>query len=62
MLKNLFYESLFIIPYTLEISVKVILLANTFAIRYGFINEKFVEKVCQVFETKLQRIIKPKII
>lgn len=52
MLENIFYERLFIILYTLGNKVKVILLTNTFATRYSFINTKFVKKVCQVFEIK----------
>ena len=35
-------------------------LANTCATRYGFINEKFAEIVCQVFEIKPQCLIKRK--
>ena len=33
---------------------------NTYVTGYSFINKKFAEKVCQVFETKLQFLIKPK--
>ena len=36
------------------------ILTNTYAIGYSFINEEFGEKVCQVFEIKSQRLIKPK--
>ena len=35
-------------------------LANTCAIRYGFINKEFAETVYQVFEIELQCLIKPK--
>ena len=36
------------------------ILANTCATGYGLIDEKFVEKVCQVLEIKPQCLIKPK--
>lgn len=53
MLNDLFYESSFIIKFILRNNIKFILLTNTYTIRYGFINDKFAEKVCQVFEIKL---------
>lgn len=37
-----------------------IILANTFAIRYNFINKEFAKTVCQVLEIKLQYLIKLK--
>ena len=37
-----------------------ITLANTYAIRYGFIDKKFMETVCQIFEIESQYLIKPK--
>ena len=37
-----------------------IILANTCATRYGFINEKFAETVCQILEIEPQRLIKLK--
>ena len=36
------------------------ILADTCTTRYGFIDEKFEEKVCQVLELLSQRLIKPK--
>lgn len=30
-----------------------IILANIYATKYGFINEKFVEKICQIHEIEL---------
>ena len=35
------------------------ILANTYTIRYGFIHEKFVEKIYQVLKIKSQCLIKP---
>lgn len=40
--------------------MKVISLANNCATRYDFIDEKFAEIICQVFEITLQRWIKSK--
>lgn len=37
-----------------------IILANTYTIGYSSIDKKFVETVCQVFEIKLQCLIKSK--
>lgn len=37
-----------------------IILANTYATGYGFIDEKFTETVCQILKIKLQPLIKPK--
>ena len=37
-----------------------IILANIYAIRYDFINEKFAEIVCLVLEIEPQYLIKPK--
>ena len=36
------------------------ILANTCATGYSFIDEKFVERVCQILEIESQRLIKPK--
>ena len=58
--ENLFCERPFIIQYILENKIEVILLADTYAIRYGFIDKKFVEEVCQVLKIKSQRLIKLK--
>ena len=38
--KNLFYKSLFILQYILGNKIMAIILANIYAIRYDFINEK----------------------
>ena len=35
-------------------------LANICAIGYDFIDEEFMETVCQILEMELQRLIKPK--
>ena len=37
-----------------------ITLTNTYATRYGFIDEKFAETVCQILEIEPQCLIKPK--
>lgn len=60
MLKNLFYESFFIIQYTPENKIKATTLVNTCATRYGFINEEFIETICQVLKIEPQYLIKPK--
>ena len=60
MLKDLFCESFFTVQCTLRNEIKATTLANTCATRYGFINEKFVETVCQILEIKLQYRIKLK--
>ena len=60
MLKNLSCESPFIIKYILENKIKAKNIANTCAIRYGFIDKKFEKTVCQVLEIKPQCLIKPK--
>ena len=36
------------------------ILVNIYTTRYSFIDKKFVKIVCQVFEIKLQCLIKPK--
>ena len=50
MLEDLFCESPFTIQYTLRNNIEAISLANTYATGYGFIDEEFAEKVCQVLE------------
>lgn len=60
MSKDLFCESFFKIQCILKNKIMAIILADTCAIKYGFINEKFEETVCQVLEIKLQCLIKPK--
>ena len=60
MSKDLFCESPFTIQCTLGNKIRATTLADTCATRYGFIDEKFVETVCQVLEIELQRLIKPK--
>ena len=52
MLKDLFYESLFTIQYILEKKIIATTLANTYATRYDFIGEKFIETVCHILEMK----------
>ena len=58
--KDLFYESIFTIQYTLGNKIMAIILANTGATRYNFIDEEFIEIICQVLEIKPQYLIKPK--
>ena len=60
MLKNLFYESPFTIQCTLGNKIIAIILADICATRYGFIDEKFAEIVCQILEIESQHLIKPK--
>ena len=58
--KDLFCESLFTIQYILGNKIRATILADTCAIRYGFIDEEFAETVCQVLEIEPQHLIKPK--
>ena len=58
--KDILYESFFIIQCTLRNKILAIILANTYATGYVFITEEFAKIVCQVFEIKLQYLIKPK--
>ena len=58
--KDLFYESFFIIQYIQRNKIKAIILADIYANRYDFMDEKFAETVCQVLKIKLQHFIKPK--
>ena len=60
MLKDLFYENPFIIKCTLGNKIMATILADTCVTGYGFIDEEFVETVCQVLETEPQRLIQPK--
>ncbi len=60
MLKDLFYESSFIIQCILKNKIMDILLADTCTTGYGFIDEEFEKTVCQVLEIELQCLIKPK--
>ena len=62
LLKDLFYKNLFLIYYILGNKIMAIILANTCATRYGFIDENFTKKVCQFLEIKPQCLIKPKLI
>lgn len=48
--KDLFYESPFIIQYTIGNKIMATILADIYAIRYGFIDEKFVETICKVLK------------
>ena len=58
--KDLVCESLFTIQCTLRNKIMAIILANTYATGYGFINEEFAETVCQVLEIEPQHLIKLK--
>ena len=58
--KNLFCESSFTIQCILRNKVKATTLADTCATRYGFINEEFLETVCQILEIEPQCLIKHK--
>ncbi len=60
MLKDLFCESPFTVQCILGNKINIIILVDTCAIRYGFIDEKFVEMVCQTLEIEPQRLTKPK--
>ena len=60
MSKDLFYENLFTIQYTLGNKIMATTLANTCAAGYNFIDEKLVETVCQVLKIEPQCLIKPK--
>ena len=48
--KNIFCESSFIIQYILGNKIMAIILASTCTIGYDFIDEKFVETICQVLK------------
>ena len=58
--KDLFYESPFTVQCTRGNKIRAKTLADTCATGYSFIDEEFVETVCQVLEIKSQRLIKPK--
>ncbi len=58
--KDLFCESPFTVQGTLGNKINAITLVDTCATRYGFIDEKFAEIVCQTFEIEPQRLTKPK--
>ncbi len=58
--KDLFCESLFIVQCILGNKINAITLINTCATRYGFIDEKFAEIVCQTLEIELHCLTKPK--
>lgn len=60
MLRNLLYEGFFTIQYIQRNEIKVKTLANIYATRCGFINEEFVESVCQILEIQSQYSIKLK--
>lgn len=50
--KNVFCESLFIRKCTLKNKYMATIFVNTYATKYGYIDKKFMEKICQVFEIK----------
>lgn len=58
MSNNFFCKSFFRIQYILKSQVKAITLAGTYSTEYYFIDKKFVEIICQVFESKPQCLIK----
>lgn len=60
MLKDLFCKSFFTIQYILGNKINVIILVNTCAIKYSFINEKFTRIVYQTLEIEPQCLIKLK--
>lgn len=60
MLENLFCESLFTIQCILGNKIMIIILVNTYATRFVFIDKKFVEIVYKKFEIQPQCLIKPK--
>lgn len=48
MLKNLFFKSFFTIQYILINKIMAIILVDTYATEYSFINKKFMETVYQI--------------
>ena len=60
MLENLFYKSFLNIQYKLGNKIKTTTFVDTYATRFGFINEKFVKIIHKKLETQSQRLIKPK--
>lgn len=60
MLEDLFCESFFIIQCILGDKINVIILVDTCTSGYNFIDEKFVEIICQMLEIESHHLIKPK--
>lgn len=60
MLEDLFHDSFLIIQYILSNKIKVTTLVTTFATRFGFIDEEFVEIVYKRFEIQSQCMTKSK--
>ena len=58
--KNLFSERSFIMQFTQRNKIMVIILTITCTTRYSFINEEFIETVCQILKIEPQCLIKPK--
>ena len=58
--KDLFCESFFTVQCTLGNKINATTLVDTYATRYGFIDEKFAEIVYQTLEIEPQRLTKPK--
>lgn len=51
-LKHFFGKNILTIECKTENEMEIITLVNTFATRYGFFNEKFLEIICQILEIK----------
>ena len=62
MLEDLFCKSFLTIQCTLGNKIKATTLVDTCAIGFGFIDEKFVEIVCEKLEIQPQCLTKPKLI
>ena len=60
MLENLFYKSSLTIYYRLKNKIKTIILVDTCAIGFGFIDEKFAKIVYKKLEIQPQRLTKSK--
>ena len=60
MLEDLFCKSPLTIQFTLGNKIKAIILVNTCATKFSFINEKFTEIVYKRLEIQPQRLTKPK--
>ena len=60
--EDLFCESLFTIQCILGKKIKAIILVDTCATRFGFINNKFAEIICHILEIQLQRLTRLKLI
>lgn len=58
----MFYESKFIIQYTLGDTIKLIILVNIFVTRFGLIDKKFIEIFYKKLKIQFYYLIKSKLI